>query len=611
MPEPAKILVVDDTPANLEVITKTLASAGYAVATAISGERALKRLQIFVPDLILLDIQMPGIDGFQTCQLIKENPELATIPIIFITALSDIESVTKGFALGAVDYINKPFQEAELLSRIKTHLQLHSLTHSLEQQVTHRTQELEQSRQNMQKQMSAIFELSTNQSISKGKLDIAFQEITEIAAVTLQVERVSIWFFENNQAQLRCIDLYERSRHQHSQDIILSQQDYPYYFKAITTQPLLAIDEAQNDPRTKEFKQNYFIPLEITALLDANIQLDDETLGVVCCEHTQSPRLWTEAEQIFARSVANIAMLAIAAYRRYQKNQKLKQTLAALNFIQLQMIQNEKMAALGGLIAGVAHEMNNPIGFLNGSISNAKDYTQDLAEHLQIYQEQHPPNTIVQEHAEDIDLDFLQDDLPKLLTSMQKATDRIKNISLSLRTFTRADTENKIKANIHEGIDSTLLILKYRLKANDHRPAITVIQNYGALPEIECFPGQLNQVFMNILANAIDMFDEIALHRSYEEIEAQPPEIQITTATLSDQNAVTITIQDNGKGMTEKVKTKIFEHLFTTKPVGKGTGLGMTIAHQIITEKHGGAIACESELGHGTTFTVTLPIGEA
>ncbi|MBW4646833.1 MAG: AAA family ATPase [Goleter apudmare HA4340-LM2] len=288
-----------------------------------------------------------------------------------------------------------------------------------------------------------------------------------------------------------------------------------------------------------------------------------------------------------------------------QKKQELEQALQQLEHSQLQTVQSEKMASLGNLVAGVAHEINNPIGFLNGSINNAKDYIKDLLEYTQLYQQHHPnPAIPIQEFAEDIDLEFLREDLPKLLNSMQGATDRIKGISTSLRTFSRADTEHPVTANIHEGIDSTILILKYRLKANEHRPDIQVVTEYGDIPQIQCFPGQLNQVFMNILANAIDMFDEMAQTQSLKELTANPQTITIQTERTGDQ--VVIRIRDNGKGMDEATCSKIFDHLFTTKAVGKGTGLGLAIARQIVVEKHGGAIKVDSQVGKGTEFRITL-----
>ncbi|HEY9849531.1 MAG TPA: HAMP domain-containing sensor histidine kinase, partial [Leptolyngbyaceae cyanobacterium] len=208
-------------------------------------------------------------------------------------------------------------------------------------------------------------------------------------------------------------------------------------------------------------------------------------------------------------------------------------------------------------------------------------------------------------HAEEIDLEYSLSDLPKMLDSMSVACDRLKNISTSLRTFSRADRDCKVPFNIHEGIDSTLLILKHRLKANDQRPAIEVITNYGNLPPVECFSGQLNQVFMNIIANAIDALDESNNQRSFAEIKANPNQITIETSRADNQ--VKIAIADNGKGMSESVKSKIFDHLFTTKAVGKGTGLGLAIAKSIVVEKHGGSIQVNSQFGVGTEFVITLP----
>ncbi|MEH2410920.1 trifunctional serine/threonine-protein kinase/ATP-binding protein/sensor histidine kinase [Nostoc sp.] len=274
---------------------------------------------------------------------------------------------------------------------------------------------------------------------------------------------------------------------------------------------------------------------------------------------------------------------------------------------QLQMVQSEKMSALGNLIAGVAHEMNNPLGFIAASLKLAKPTIADLVEHLGLYQSSLPNKSEeIIEHAEEIDLDYSLEDLPKMIDSMSMACDRLKNISTSLRTFSRADQDYKVPFNIHQGIDSTILILKHRLKANEQRLAIEVVTNYGNLPEVECFPGQLNQVFMNLLANAIDALEESNQWRSFEEIKANYNCIKITTSV--ENNLVKIAIDDNGKGMNEQVKEKIFDHLFTTKAVGKGTGLGLAIARQIIVEKHGGAIEVNSQLGEGTEFAIRLPL---
>ncbi|MBD2302958.1 ATP-binding sensor histidine kinase [Nostoc sp. FACHB-190] len=284
-----------------------------------------------------------------------------------------------------------------------------------------------------------------------------------------------------------------------------------------------------------------------------------------------------------------------------------KQAELALQQAQLQIVQSEKMSALGNLVAGVAHEMNNPLGFIAASLKQAKPTFADIIEHLNIYQETFPDKSAeILDHESEIDLEYTLEDLPKILDSMTIACDRLKNISTSLRTFSRADRDYKVPFNLHEGIDSTILILKHRLKANEQRPAIEVITNYGDLPQVECFPGQLNQVFMNILANAIDALEDSNHGRNFEEIQVDPNSITITTS-IADK-FVNISIADNGKGMSEEIKRKIFDHLFTTKAVGKGTGLGLAIAKQIVEQTHGGKLYCQSILGEGTEFIIHLPL---
>ncbi|MBD2164244.1 AAA family ATPase [Calothrix membranacea FACHB-236] len=275
---------------------------------------------------------------------------------------------------------------------------------------------------------------------------------------------------------------------------------------------------------------------------------------------------------------------------------------------QLQIIQSEKMSALGNLVAGVAHEMNNPLGFIAATLKQTRPNLADLSEHLKLYQAVvENPGDEIQDHAEEIDLEYLLADLPKTIDAMVMACDRLKNISTSLRTFSRTDKDYKVQFNLHEGIDSTILILKHRLKANEQHPAIEVITHYGDLPLVNCFPGQLNQVFMNILANAIDALEEANIGKSFAEIKAYPNCITITTSIIEHQY-VKISIADNGKGMSAEVQAKIFDHLFTTKGVGKGTGLGLAIARQIVEEKHGGKITVNSVLGEGTEFIIALPI---
>jgi PAS domain S-box-containing protein len=292
-------------------------------------------------------------------------------------------------------------------------------------------------------------------------------------------------------------------------------------------------------------------------------------------------------------------------------------TLEQLQQSQLQMIQQEKMSALGNMMAGVAHEINNPVGFLSGNLGPAQDYVQDLFELLDLYEQKWPqPGSDITEKVEDIDLAYLREDLPKALHSMHEGIKRISNISTSLRTFSRADTEHRVSFHLYEGLDSTILILKHRLKANERRPDIEVVQNYHEMPAIPCFPGQLNQVFMNLLANAIDALDESNEGKSFAEIQVKPNCITVTTELSADHSAdysadqqwAVITIKDNGIGMSEATQHKMFENLFTTKGVGKGTGLGLAIARQIIVEKHNGTIDVHSVFGQGTEFVIKIPV---
>jgi len=454
------ILIVDDNPNNLAVLSDFLDESGFEVRVARDGESALEKVNYAPPDLILLDVMMPGIDGFEACKHLKSNLDTEEIPIIFMTALSDTVDKVKGLELGAVDYITKPFSQEEVLARVRLHLRLRKMAKKLAKQNQILKQEIEE----------------------KNRAEAALQALTQ------------------------------------------------------------ELEQRVSD-RTAELQQ------AMTDLQDAQVQL----------------------------------------------------------------VQNEKMSTLGQLVAGVAHEINNPVGFIMGNLSHAQEYIQDIIEHLSLYQSHYPePDPEIQDHYEDIELDFLLKDLPDLISSMHEGTDRIRNISQSLRTFSRSDTTSKVNSNIHEGIDSTLLILKHRLKATEERPAIAILKEYGEIPEIPCYPGQLNQVFMNLLANAIDALDESNQGRSFQEIEAHPNQITIKTELSPAQTEAIISIADNGKGIPEDIQSKIFDHLYTTKASGHGTGLGLSISRQIVEEKHGGKISCHSgsatEFDCGSVFTITLPL---
>jgi predicted ATPase/signal transduction histidine kinase len=326
-------------------------------------------------------------------------------------------------------------------------------------------------------------------------------------------------------------------------------------------------------------------------------------IGVLYLANHSASGIFTTDRLQIVNFLASQAAISLENARLYHQVQ---QTLKDLQQAQLQIVQNEKMSMLGGLIAGVAHEINNPIGCIVGNLGLAKSYIDALISLIDLYAQKVPqPDHEITQRITTIDLEYLREDLPKLIHTVQNAGERITEISQSLRDFSRADTDYKKSCNLHSGIDSTLMILHHRLKANQHRPAIEIVRDYGNLPEIKCFPGQLNQVFMNILANAIDALEESNQGKTFSNIQAQPN--QITIRTSIENNQLIITIADNGLGMPESVKSRIFDHLFTTKAVGKGTGLGLAIAQQIIVEKHGGTIVVESELGQGTEFMLHIP----
>ncbi|MEH2034722.1 MAG: ATP-binding protein [Nostoc sp.] len=301
-----------------------------------------------------------------------------------------------------------------------------------------------------------------------------------------------------------------------------------------------------------------------------------------------------------------------------ERTTDLQETLNELQLTQTQLIQAEKMSSLGQMVAGIAHEINNPVSFIYGNLHHAHKYTQDLLTLVQIYQQicpNIPPE--IQAKVEEIDLDFLIQDITKLFESMKVGTERIQEIVKSLRNFSRLDEAEFKQVNIHEGIDSTLMILEHRLQARHEYPEIKVIKKYSQLPNVTCYPGQLNQVFMNILSNAIDALELWANNGHWSAVNPQTtdnqqladnnPKIQIKTE-LIDQKWIEVTIADNGLGINEQVRSKLFDPFFTTKSVGKGTGLGLYISYQIIVEKHNGQLKCFSVPGKGAEFVIKIPV---
>jgi PAS domain S-box-containing protein len=407
-------------------------------------------------------------------------------------------------------------------------------------------------------------------------------------------------------------------------------------------------------------EQKFFFSVGYTALLALPIHTTSGQIGVVSCGHSSGPRPWREEEVELLQAVADQLAIAIdqaqllhqsrttAAAAQEQATQ-LEQALRELQQAQAQLVQSEKMSSLGQMVAGIAHEINNPINFIYGNLSYVQDYADGLLEVIQLYQRYYPRRIAeIEATAQTIDLDFIEEDLPKILSSMKMGADRIRQIVLSLRNFSRLDEAQMKWVDVHEGIDNTLLILSHRLKAiQPNSPDIQIVKDYGKLPRVQCYAGQLNQVFMNILTNAIDAIgagvsDEatatgyahstptltqqrlaIESDSTSEAIERDNPDglaatrrnlagvIWICTEVIRDRNQVLILMGDNGPGMTQEIQRRVFDPFFTTKPVGQGTGLGLSISYQIVVEKHKGQLECISAPGQGTVFLISLPIEQS
>ena len=393
---------------------------------------------------------------------------------------------------------------------------------------------------------------------------------------------------------------------------------------------IVRIDDVRtlDDPITQQF----LLSKKFASLLAIPIQTRSGELGVIGCSTSREPRTWDNDEVKILQSVTNQLAIALdqaelynqslqAAQIAQEKAQALEKALQELQQTQLQLIQSEKMSSIGQMVAGVAHEINNPINFICGNLQYVEQYAQDLLSLIQCYQQEYPsPTGKIQQEMEDIDLDFLLTDLPKILTSMAVGTERIREIVLSMRNFSRLDQAGLKAVDIHEGIDNTLLILQHRLKLTGRPDSIQVIKQYGDLPLIECYAGQLNQVFMNILVNAIDALEE-SIGTAVPGWEAEPKstqspalnpqsstlKIQIQTELL-ENDWVAIRISDNGAGVPEEIRPKLFDPFFTTKAVGRGTGLGLSISYQIIVERHRGKLQCHSVPNQGAEFVIEIPV---
>ncbi len=543
------ILIVDDTPANVGVLVDYLEDHDFRVVVAQDGEEGIKRAQFALPDLILLDVMMPGMDGFETCRRLKASDKVKEIPVIFMTALTDACEKVNGFEAGAVDYVTKPFQIEEVLARVNAHLSLCAMRRQLEEQNTRLAQEVAV-------RLLAEAELRLTQYSVDYAVDAVFW-LTRDGRISY-VNDAACRMLKYSREYLLAVYAYDI-------DAGVKQEEWPAYWERIKQAHTHTFETMVR------VKGGMLTPVEVA--LNYQEFAGQEHVFAFARDISERKR----AEQTLAESYA-----------------ELKQSKHRLEELHQQLLQSEKMASIGQLAAGVAHEINNPIAFVNSNLGTLQDYASGLLRLVDVYERAesglsgHPALLAeVRRARENLDLPYLREDLTSLLAESLDGLQRVRRIVQDLKDFSRVGEVQRQLVDLHPGIDSTLNIV-----ASEIGKRARIEKEYGDIPLIEGVPAQLNQVFMNLLMNASQAINGEGV---------------ITIRTGHETGWVWVEVADTGSGIQPEHLGRIFEPFFTTKPVGQGTGLGLSLSYGIVAQ-HGGRIDVRSEPGDGSAFRVWLPL---